>query len=298
MKCVVTGAAGFIGRHLNEWQVVGIDKVVPEEFCKQIALEARPLPDQMRMFAIDITCDLDHADFEDADVVFHLAAMTSPNECEDDPDQCIETNVTGTARVIRRAIEEGVPRVVLASLAEVSLLVGNQKPWSELIASKLAAEGVANVFDVNRAIEVLSLRYCNVIGPGQNPAGIPLIPAIEAVVDGRSLSLEVFGLGMASRSWLSVHDCCRLTRIAGNAFVGDLSMLEIAGPECLSVRQVVEMVENIIGRELPKQVFDIPPHNELLCIKSDDASLEATARLLGTPEWTVRRQLEEIFAGR
>src|SRR5262245_21250847 len=83
MKCVVTGAAGFIGSHLCErllaagHSVSGLDEFIPyySPACKEANLvQARSHP-QFQFHNIELrTGEIDKA-ISNAEVIFHLAAM-------------------------------------------------------------------------------------------------------------------------------------------------------------------------------------------------------------------------------
>src|SRR4051794_33781311 len=83
MKCVVTGAAGFIGSHLCEalldagHQVVGLDAFIP--YYPRPVKERNLAPARGRagcaFHALDLRTDPLDAVLDGAEVVFHLAAM-------------------------------------------------------------------------------------------------------------------------------------------------------------------------------------------------------------------------------
>src|SRR4051794_4532653 len=83
MKCVVTGAAGFIGSHLCErllrdgHQVVGVDAFVPyyPRAAKERNLGKAQANAAFQFAEVDLRAGELDAVVEDADVVFHLAAM-------------------------------------------------------------------------------------------------------------------------------------------------------------------------------------------------------------------------------
>ena len=103
-KFLITGGEGFIGRNIKNYIISKGDAA----------------------YTLDITGDPDYyvsvTDFdglveikEDFDSVFHLAAVTSPPQFEDDPLTGFEVNANGTLNVLEFARQRNIKRVVLAS---------------------------------------------------------------------------------------------------------------------------------------------------------------------------------------
>ena len=123
MNILITGGAGFIGSYLAEsWLRDGhavsiIDdlstgsldnlKLLPHpervEFVKGNVITSRTLPGLVKK----------------ADIVYHLAAAVGVELVVHDPIRTIETNVSGTARILKLADKFGGRRVVIASTSEV-----------------------------------------------------------------------------------------------------------------------------------------------------------------------------------
>ena len=103
-KFLITGGEGFIGRNIKNYIISKGDAA----------------------YTLDITGDPDYhesvTDFdglmsikEDFDGIFHLAALTSPPQFEDDPLLGFEVNANGTLNVLEFARQRNIKRVVLAS---------------------------------------------------------------------------------------------------------------------------------------------------------------------------------------
>ena len=120
-RCIVTGAAGFIGSALvrlllkeTEATVLVVDKLtyagVPESL-KEVGLDPADLSSSNSRLAFlraDI-CDqeaMDHAfaDFR-PDTIFHLAAESHVDRSIDGPGAFIRTNVVGTATLLQSALK-------------------------------------------------------------------------------------------------------------------------------------------------------------------------------------------------
>src|SRR5687768_14121177 len=128
MRCVVTGAAGFIGSHLCEHlleqghEVHGIDALIPyysPAVKEQNLTESRRYP-RFRFHPFDLRRDaLDHV-LTDAEVVFHLAAMPGLARSWADLEGYWTCNVQATQRLLEVFRRAGAPRrIVYASTSSV-----------------------------------------------------------------------------------------------------------------------------------------------------------------------------------
>ncbi len=154
MKCLVTGAAGFIGSHLCEHllrsnhTVVGLDAFIPyyprdakeanlARFCNHPAFSFHPL---------DLRCDPLDAALAGVEAVFHLAAMPGLTRSWSDFELYQGCNLTGTQRLLEAV--RGLPglrRFVYASTSSVYGRYGSGdetlplRPISPYGVTKLAA---------------------------------------------------------------------------------------------------------------------------------------------------------------
>lgn len=135
MRIAVTGAGGGLGRALLE-HGAGAHDVVPFTHAD--------LPVEDRSAVVQGLAEAR------PDVVFHLAAMTSVDGCEEDPEGAFAVNVRGTDNVARAAAAAGA---VLVALSTDYVFDGeNDEPYDERDvpnplsvygASKLQAEEAA-----------------------------------------------------------------------------------------------------------------------------------------------------------
>jgi UDP-glucose 4-epimerase len=193
MGIVVTGGAGFIGRHL-------LARLATNRAAFGEADEAIVVIDNLRRASTDglrglinegavrfIEADVRDAAalaeaMQGADYVFHLAAQSNVMGAEADPEYAFSTNVDGTHRVLQAAQAAGARRVVVASSREVygqpsAIPVPETAalaPKNTYGASKAAAEMSCRVAALRGGLEVVALRLANVYGPGDSGRVIPL----------------------------------------------------------------------------------------------------------------------------
>src|SRR3954452_24773733 len=122
MKCVVTGAAGFIGSLLCEslgdqgHEVVGLDAFLPyyaRTIKERNMARACGLPNY-RFVEVDLRTDPLDEVMADAEVIFHLAAMPGLRRSWIDFDTYWTCNVLATQRLLEAARDAGgrLPRIV------------------------------------------------------------------------------------------------------------------------------------------------------------------------------------------
>ncbi len=117
MKVLVTGGAGFIGRHLvsalrsHSAEVTIFDNLHRGQLLAgdDAALKIADIRDRSTLATA----------MKGVDVVYHLAAQSNVLGATSDPDYSFSTNVVGTYNVLRSAQEHGVHRVVFTSSREV-----------------------------------------------------------------------------------------------------------------------------------------------------------------------------------
>jgi UDP-N-acetylglucosamine/UDP-N-acetylgalactosamine 4-epimerase len=234
---LVTGAAGFIGSHLVEnllalgQRVVGLDNFATgsRENLSRVeqALGSPAAWRRFRFIEADIVdpqaCGEAAAG---ADYVLHQAALGSVPRSIEDPRATHLVNVDGTLNVFLAAIAAGVRRVVYASSSSVygdgaSLpkrepAIG--EPLSPYAASKRMGEIYANVLGRTHGLCAVGLRYFNVFGPRQDPAG-PYAAVVPRWCDklARGEPAVIFGDGETTRDFCPVLNVVQGNILAATA---------------------------------------------------------------------------------
>src|SRR5262245_60560304 len=115
MKCLVTGAAGFIGSHLCEQLlrsdhiVVGLDAFIPyyPRAAKEANLARLCNHPGVSFHPLDLRCDPLEAALSGVEAIFHLAAMPGLTRSWSDFELYQSCNLTGTQRLLEAA--RGLP---------------------------------------------------------------------------------------------------------------------------------------------------------------------------------------------
>ncbi len=289
-RVCVTGGAGFIGSHLVSALVeLGADVLVIDDLSTGRRRNL-PEPARQRLVAGSILEPAALAKaVAGAQVIFHLAALTSVAESVQRPEEYLQVNDTGTLRVLEAARAAAAPdhRVVYAASSsvygdrgEVALVESlAPKPASPYAASKCAGEQILSAYAVCHGLSCISLRYFNIFGPRQQPDSpyAAVIPRFaEALLAGRRLT--VYGDGTQTRDFTHVADAVRANLLAGvseRALRGE--SINIACGRRSDLLTLIRLMGKILGVE-PAYVLAPPRAGE---VKHSLADITAAGELLG-----------------
>ena len=177
-KVLVTGGAGFIGSHIVDRLVdLGADVVVLDNLFTGKLENIEQNLNKIKFIQKDLTDDtaLEEA-LEGVEFVSHQAALRSVPKSVEIPLDYQEVNSTGTLKLLLKAKDKGVKRVVFASSSSVygerfdfpERETDLPQPLSPYAATKLFCEGWGYIFTQLYGVEVVALRYFNVFGPRQS----------------------------------------------------------------------------------------------------------------------------------
>lgn len=262
MKCLVTGAAGFIGSHLCErllhdgHEVVGLDAFIPyyPREVKERNLAAARAHAKFRF----VEADLRHAPLEPvvdgADVVFHLAAMPGLTRSWVDCDLYVGCNLSATERLLQ-ALRRAAPKLRRLIYASTSSVYGKfasgdeampTRPISPYGVTKLAAENLCRACCEAFDLPLVVLRYFSVYGPRQRPE-MGYHKFIRALL--RDEPLEICGDGQQIRGNTYISDCIAATVAAVEAPAGET--YNIGGGEAATLWEIIAKLETLAGRKAP-----------------------------------------------
>jgi nucleoside-diphosphate-sugar epimerase len=257
MKCLVTGAAGFIGSHLCDHllqlghAVVGLDAFIPyyPQPVKEANLAAARGHPSFDFRALDLRSDPLDAVLEGVEAVFHLAAMPGLPRSWTDFDLYTGCNVTGTQRLLEALRRRpGLRRFVYASTSSVYGRYGSgdealpTRPVSPYGVTKLAAEHLCRAYAEEHGLPLVVLRYFSVYGPRQRP-DMGYHRFIQAMLRGQPV--VVYGDGLQVRGNTYVEDCVRATTAALDAPGGEV--YNVGGGETANVWEVLAKLQALLG---------------------------------------------------
>lgn len=308
-RVVVTGAGGFIGSHLCEMLVEQGAAVTAlcRYTSRRDAGNLRQLPaDTLREIDVKFG-DLRDRDFigglvGEADVVFHLAASISVPYSFAAPREVVMTNIEGTLNVLSAAVASARARVIQMSSSEVYgtaqyTPIDERHPLdaqSPYAASKVGADKLAESFQRSYDLPVVVARPFNTYGPRQSLRAV--IPTIIA----QALAGGTVRLGSLAprRDFVAVRDTVdALLRLASIEGGGTGGTYNVATGIDVSVGDVVELVGEIVGRELAVETEDQrlrPERSEVLQLLGDATKLHTATGW--NPTTGLREGLEGVIA--
>lgn len=253
-RVLVTGGAGFIGRHLVARLVARGDEVtVLDDFRNSSPEGLAAVSDRIRF----VQGDCSHADavLGDIDLVFHLAAPAYVPPSVEDPIGDLRANVEQTLLLLNamRALER-MPRLVHVSSAAVYGSPSLQPiredfppaPVSPYGVDKFAAEEHVRVAARIHGFRAAVLRYFSVYGPGQRKQVVyDLIRKVEA----DPTSIEVHGTGQELRDLVYVEDVVEATIVAADRAPGHGEAYNVGSGSYVSIADVVTAVCGAMGTQ-------------------------------------------------
>jgi UDP-glucose 4-epimerase len=211
---LVTGGAGFIGSHLSRALLAEGRRVT---ILDNLSVGRRDaVPDGARFVHGDIRDEAAVAEaLHEVDCVFHLAAQVTIRGSFDRFQEDLDTNVMGTARLLRSVDPARVKWFTLASSmavyadADSPAPIGEShptRPLSPYGVGKLAAEDVSSQIMQARGIPFTAVRFFNTYGPGQTYT--PYVGVLTIFITRllRGESITIFGDGEQQRDFIHVSD--------------------------------------------------------------------------------------------
>jgi UDP-glucose 4-epimerase len=249
-RVVVTGATGFLGRHvLKELQRTGAAVVAVVDRNRMSRREA--LTEIVEMFPFDRPDELVGAiKASRPDYVIHLHAVVTTERNAAAVKSTLETNLLPSLDLLVACGEMNVQRLILmGSGEEFGPVTGPfddhtiADPPSPYGASKAAVTGYAKMFHHAFQLPVVVLRPSVVYGPGQGPR--MLIPQVmHALAEGREIGVTE---GRQTRDFIYVDDVARGILCALVAEGIDGHSYNLASGEVVTVKDCLRRIEAVTG---------------------------------------------------
>lgn len=262
MKCLVTGAAGFIGSHLSETllhqghSVVGVD-CFTDYYPRKVKVANLSALRKVKKFRL-VEADLSTANLSpllrDVDQVYHLAAQPGVRASWGASfSHYVKDNIVATQRLLEATKRKpAMRRLVYASSSSIygdaetfpTPEAAAPKPVSPYGATKLAGENLCHIYFRNYSLPVVALRYFTVYGPRQRP-DMAFNIFISKISRGEEIT--IFGDGEQKRDFTFVGDTVAATILASKATPG--SVYNVGAGSSTPLNDVVSTIESIVGKK-------------------------------------------------
>jgi len=219
-KILITGVAGFIGSNLARYLDGHERRAGASEAFEIIGLDnlsyglREHVPASVEFHEVDVRNREIFPLFSGVDSVFHLAAKNCISDCQADPVETADINVTGTTNVLEAARRAGVRKLVYAESS--ALYEGSRRlptpeeesgPESFYAVSKAASRQFAEAYRRYYGVTSTALRYFCVYGPVQDyRRTIPPVMSAFIIKLLRGERPIIYGTGTKRRDFVYVDD--------------------------------------------------------------------------------------------
>ena len=271
MRCLVTGAAGFIGsrlalRLLEEGYTVRGADCFTEYYDRRIKeRNIAPLLEYPGFTLLREDVAARPAELlREVELVFHQAAQAGVRASwGDEFAEYTHHNILATQRLLEAARGAALKRFVYASSSSVygeavSLPMKEDDlpaPFSPYGVSKLAGEHLCRLYARNFGVPAVALRYFTVYGPGQRP-DMAFHRFIRAVLKGEEP--VVYGTGEQTRDFTYVGDIVEANIAAARAAGAAGKVYNLGGGARASVKQVLGLLGELAGAAVKVAYRPVP----------------------------------------
>ena len=279
-RVLITGGCGFIGKHLCRRLV---------ETGKDVTVLDIAAPQDGNING----CEVVRGDIGDRalvgklmrsiDTVYHLAAVTTFHECQEDPRATFRVNVRGTAILLRETLSHNVGNFVFFS--STSVYSGNSEPvkheemklepQSTYGLTKMQGEELCSCAG-KFGLPCASLRLFNVYGEGGR--GV-INKFVEAARGDRRII--IYGDGSQVRDYVYIDDVVRAAIAAGEGRLSGVYNVGTGkGSSVLQLKRMIERAEGITFEveKRPRNEWDV--QETLADIKKMARDLQVTPTTL------------------
>lgn len=311
MKCLVTGAAGFIGSrlclrlHEEGFSVTGIDCFTDyyPRFIKEKNLAPLLNLEKFHFAEKDINQMDMHGTVRQMDAVFHLAAQAGVRASWGRKfSDYTWNNIEATQKILEACRDYPVKKLVYASSSSVygdcpDLPMRESSrlfPFSPYGVTKLAAENLCSLYYRNYGVPAVSLRFFTVYGPGQRP-DMAFHKFLRSAAENEPIT--VYGDGSQTRDFTYVGDIIN-ANISAMEKGKPGEIYNIGGGHNRKLKDIFPVLNQVTGKNIAinyseNQKGDVPHTSADISKAAADLDYQPRVRLEDglREEWQWVRQL-------
>lgn len=178
MQILITGARGFVGRHLTTY----LQKHTPDAILHGTSFNYAQVSDEMTFHQLDLKNPGEVNTLIERlrpDAIYHLAAQAFVPRSFEDPWETLENNIRAQLNMLQACLKaEITPRILIVSSAEIYGIVAEEhlpateetqfRPNNPYSVSKVTQDMLGLQYYLCHQLPVLRARPFNHFGPGQN----------------------------------------------------------------------------------------------------------------------------------
>lgn len=267
MRIIVTGGAGFLGKHLC--------RALTTAGHSLKIIDLKPNPEFETVIADVQDTEAMLREIKDADAVFHLASLIEAGESVKFPQRFVDYNISGTISVLEAMRANGIKIFAFSSSAAIygeplrTPIKEDDRtlPINPYGMTKLAIEGLLSSYVASYGFTGIALRYFNLYGPEEHHE--PETHAIPRFISQiyRGEPVTVWGSGEHLRDFIHVQDIV-------SAHLGALTLAKtepgkyhyfnLSTNKPAAVIDVIHLLEKLIGKSANIQHFPPRPGDPLV----------------------------------
>ncbi len=265
LKAIVTGGAGFIGSHIVDRLLAdGHEVTVIDNFStgRPENLAHQKSHRNLQVIGADVndTAAISQY-FEDADWVFHLAALADIVPSIQHPEKYFRSNVDGTFNVLELCREKGVKRFIYAASSSCygipdkyptpeTAEIRTEYPYA---MTKYLGERMVLHWGKVYKLPVVSMRFFNVYGPRSRTSGTyGAVFGVFLAQKLKGLPFTIVGDGTQTRDFTFVTDVVDACVMAADS---DLTceVMNVGSGGTYSVNRLIELLGGKEVVHIPKR---------------------------------------------